>query len=166
MSVLESLNFHPLLTDPSCFRNDEKNTYIFVHVDDGLMFGPKSEVLKLVELLSKQVLMRITGRMEKTGDKIYSLGRVIERTARGYSVEANPKYIGHVINVLGLEEAKPVMTPSAKRTPMTESLVEVEGERRAMKTTIVGTVVHVPGASRRHVQREGNSKKNYVSNRE
>ena len=50
-SVLESLNYHPLLTDPSCFRNDETNTNIFVPVDDGLMFGPKSEVLKLVELL-------------------------------------------------------------------------------------------------------------------
>ena len=67
------------------------------------MFGPKSEVLKLVEPLSKQVLMRITGRMEKTGDKFYFLERVIERTARGYSVEANPKYIRNVINVLGLE---------------------------------------------------------------
>ena len=49
VSVLESLNYHPLLTDPSCFPN------IFVHVDDGLLFGPRSEVLKLVELLSKQV---------------------------------------------------------------------------------------------------------------
>ena len=68
--------------------------------------------MKLVELLSKQVLMRITG---KKGDKIYFLGRVIERTARGYSVEANPKYIQNVINILGLEEAKPVMTPSVKR---------------------------------------------------
>ena len=75
-------------TDPSCFRNDETNTNIFVHVDDGLMFGPKNEV---------QVSMRITGRMEKTGDKIYFLGRLIERTARGYSVEANPKYIRNVI---------------------------------------------------------------------
>ena len=46
VSVLESLNYHPLLTDPSCFRNDETNTNIFVHVDDGSMFGPKSEVLK------------------------------------------------------------------------------------------------------------------------
>ena len=131
------------------------------------MFGPKNEVLKLVELLSKQVLMRITGRMEKTGDKMYFLDRVIERTARGYPVEANPKYIRNVINVLGLEEAKPVMTPSVKRTPTTESLVELEGERRAMYRTVVGkTVVHVPGTSRRHVQREGNSKKDHVSNRE
>ena len=64
------------------FRNDETNINIFVHVDDGLMFGPKSEVLKLVELLSKQVLMRITGRMEKTSDKFYFPGRVVERTAR------------------------------------------------------------------------------------
>ena len=27
VSVLESLNYHPLLTDPSCFRNNETNTY-------------------------------------------------------------------------------------------------------------------------------------------
>ena len=53
VNVLESLNYHPLLTDPSCFRNDETNVNIFVHVDDGLMFGPKNEVLKLVELLSR-----------------------------------------------------------------------------------------------------------------
>ena len=143
VNVLESLNYHPLLTDPSCFRNDETNINIFVHVDDGLMFGPKSEVLKLVELLSKQVLMRNTGRMEKTGDNIYFLGRVIERTARGYSVEANPKYIQNVMNVLGLEEAKPVMTPSVKRTPTTESLVELEGERRAMYRTVVGKLLYM-----------------------
>ena len=69
--------------------------------------------------------MRIIRRMEKMGDKIYFLGRVIERTARGYSVEANPKYIRNVINVLGLKEAKSVMTPSVKRTPTTESLVDL-----------------------------------------
>ena len=143
LSVLESLNYHPLLTDPSCFRNHETNTNIFVHVDDGLMFGPKSEVLKLVELLFKQVLLRITGRMEKTGDKIYFLVRVIERTTRGYSVEANPKYIRNVINVLGLEEARPVMTPSVKSTPTTESLVELEGERRAMYRTVVGKLLYM-----------------------
>ena len=35
----------------SCFRNDETKTNIFIHVDDGLLFGPRSEVLNLVELL-------------------------------------------------------------------------------------------------------------------
>ena len=117
VSVLESLNYHPLLTDPSCSRNGETNSNIFVHVDDGLMFGPKSEVLKLVELLSKQVMMRITGRMEKTGDRICFLGRVVERTARGYSVEANPKHIRNVINVL-------------------------DAKRRAMYRTVVGKLLY------------------------
>ena len=111
VSVLESQNCHPLLTDPSCFRNCETNT-IFSFMS--------MTVCCLVELLSEQVLMKIIGRMEKMGDKIYFLGRVIERTARGYSVEANPKNIRNVINVLGLEEAKPVMTPSVKWKPTTE----------------------------------------------
>ena len=101
VSVFESLNYHQLLTDPSCFRNDETNTNIFVHVDDVLMFGPKSEVLKLFELLLKHVLMRITGRIEKTGDKNYFLG---SDRANGTRILA--------INVLSLEEARPVMTRS------------------------------------------------------
>ena len=87
--------------------------------------------------------MRITGRMEKTGDKLYFLGRVIERTARGYSVEANPKYIRNVITVLGLEEAKLVTTPSVKRTPTMESLVELEGERRALFCTVVMKLLYM-----------------------
>ena len=44
--------------------------------------------------------MRIVGRTEKLGNKIFFLGRVIERTARGYSVEANQNYIQNVIAVL------------------------------------------------------------------
>ena len=136
--LLESLNYHPLLKDRSCFRNDEMNINIFIHVDGGLLFGPRMEVLQLVELLSKQILMRIVGQMEKLGDKIFFLGRVIESTARGYSVEANPKYIRDVIAVLGLEDSRPVSTASVKRTQKTESLVELETERRAVYKTAVG----------------------------
>ena len=87
---------------------------IFIHVDDGLFFGPRIEVLQLVELLSKQILMRIVGRMEKLGDKIFFLGRVIERTARGHSVEANPQYIRDVVAALGLDDSRAVSTPSVK----------------------------------------------------
>ena len=76
--------------------------------------------------------MRIVGRTEKLGNKIFFFGRVIEGTARGYSVEANPKYIRDVIAVLGVEDSRPVSTPSVKRTPTTESLVELETVRRAV----------------------------------
>ena len=35
------------------------------------------------------------------------------------------------------------MTPSVKRTPTTESLVELEGERRAMHRTVVGKLLYM-----------------------
>ena len=39
VSILESLSYHHLLTDPSCFRKKELNINIFIHVDDGLLFA-------------------------------------------------------------------------------------------------------------------------------
>ena len=123
--------------------------------------------MKLVELLSKQVLMRIAGRMEKLGDKIFFLGRVIERTARGYSVEASPKYIRDVIAVLGLEEAKLFTTSTVKRTPTTEALVELENERRAMHRTVVGKLSYMC-QERADIMYsvKGDSTNNYLSDRE
>ena len=85
--------------------------------------------------------MRIVGRMEKLGDRIFFLGRVIERTARGFSVEANPKCIRDVIVVLGPEDSRPVSTPCVRRT--TESLVELENEKRAVYRTAVGKLLYI-----------------------
>ena len=48
-----------------------------------------------------------------------------------------------MITDLGLEEAKPVTTPSVKRTPTTESIVELENERRAMYRTVVGKLLYM-----------------------
>ena len=74
-------------------------------------------------------------------------GNVIVRTSCGYSVEANPKYIRDVIAVLGLEDSRDVPTPSVKRTPTTESLVELENEKTSRVQDSRGkAVVHVPGA--------------------
>ena len=75
--------------------------------------------------------MRIEGRLAKQNDQVLSFGRVIMKAVRGYLVDANPKYIRDVITVLGLEGAKPVATPSAKRTPTTKSFVEMENEQCA-----------------------------------
>ena len=58
-------------------------------------------------------------------------------------MEANPKYIRNVINVLGLEESRPVSTPSVKRTPTTESLVELENEKRPVYKTAVGQLLYM-----------------------
>ena len=76
--------------------------------------------------------MRIVGRLAQVDDQKFFLGRVIVATARGYPVEANPKSIQDSIAVLGLEESRPVAAPRVKRTPTTESLVELENDTRAL----------------------------------
>ena len=63
---------HDDLERSDSFRNDELNINVFIHVDDGLLFCPSIEVLRLVELFSHQAMMRIVGRMERLGDHIFS----------------------------------------------------------------------------------------------
>ena len=46
VSLLASLNEHLLLTDPSCFRNDELDIQMCIHVDDGSQFGPSIDNLR------------------------------------------------------------------------------------------------------------------------
>ena len=59
------------------------------------------------------------------------------------------------------------MTPSVKRTPTTEWLVELEGERRAMHRTVVGKLLYMcqERADVMYSVKE-NSKKDHMSNRE
>ena len=67
----------------------------------------------------------------------------VERSSDRHKDTRNPKYIRDVTAVVGLEEAKLVTTPSVKRTPATESLVELENERRAMYRTVVGKLFYM-----------------------
>ena len=64
------------------------------------------------------------------------------RTARGDSVEANPEYIRDVFADLGLGNSGPVATPSVKRTPTTESPIELENDKRALYKTAVRKLLH------------------------
>ena len=58
-------------------------------------------------------------------------------------MEANPKYIRDVVALLGLEDARPVSHPSVNKTPTTESMVELENERRATYVTAVGKLLYM-----------------------
>ena len=92
--------------------------------------------MRSIELLTNQVMMHFVGRLARLGDQKFFLGRVIERMGRGYSNEENPKYIRDVIAVLVLEDSRPVAAPCVQSTPTTESLVELENEKRAMRKTV------------------------------
>ena len=82
-------------------------------------------------------------------------------------MEANPKYIRDVLAVLGLEEATFVTTPSVKKDANDRiNLLSLRTKDDHVQNCCVKTVVHVSGTSRHHVQRERDSTKNYLSDRE
>ena len=63
----------------------------------------------------------------------------MERTARGYSVEASPKYIRELIAVLGLEHSRFQASREQRQGHYREN------EKRTVYKTVVGkAVVHVP----------------------
>ena len=69
VTILENRNFHSLLTDSSCFRNDHLDINIFIHVDDGLLFAPNTELQRLIEHLSRQFMMRSAGKLVQRNDQ-------------------------------------------------------------------------------------------------
>ena len=105
--------------------------------------------------------------MERLGDKIFLLSRVIERTARGYSVEANLKYIRDVIPVLGSGRLE-TRVDSKCEEDTNDRVTGGAGEREASRVqdSRGKAAVGVLGACRHCVQRQGNSRKGHVSHRE
>ena len=71
-----------------------------------------AQIWKLIEHLFRPVKERIVRRLEQLNGHFFILDRVIVRTARVYSVDANPKYIRDVVAALELEDAKPSRTLS------------------------------------------------------
>ena len=140
----ESLNFHPLLTHLGCSRNDGLDIHMFIHVDNGLRFGPSIDILLFVEHLSIHVMHDAhCGTIGSAGRSNIFLYRVIVRTARRYSIEANPKYLRDVIAVLDAEDSRPVASPGVKTGPMTELLVELENKKRTVHETAVGKLLYM-----------------------
>ena len=105
-------------------------------------------------------------------------------------MEANPNYIRDVITVLGLEEAKTcddseceedandrvagragerktsnVQDSHGKAVVLCQECTDIRATRLARSASYDSweIVLHVPGTSRHHVQREGDGRKNYLS---
>ena len=82
-----------------------------VHMDDVYGFGPGLQVEKLKEDLAAHIWFRDDGVHHKSTENDH-----LKRFRKGFSgvmtIENNPKYLDAVLELLGLEGAKDVPTPS------------------------------------------------------
>ena len=102
--------------------------------------------------------------MERMGNTFFFLGRVIERTARGYSVESKVHPGRDRCAWRGRLETR---VDSKCEEDTNDRVTGRAGERETsrVKDSRGKAVVHVPGACRHHVQREGNSKEDHMFHR-
>ena len=82
-----------------------------VHMDDVHGFGPDPQVQKFKEDLAAHIWFR-DGGVHHDGAEYDHLKRFRKKLNGAVTIESNPKYLDAVLELLGLEGAKHVPTPS------------------------------------------------------
>ena len=73
---------------------------IVIHIDDGIIAGPPAEMAEI-----KQIL----GSIDKHGKKY--LGKIIKRTEKGFTIQADPEFYDRLLEETGLDEGVSSPTP-------------------------------------------------------
>ena len=78
-SVMKKNNFRRMKSDPNLYVHNTKKLYVLCYVDDLMVFGSDSDVPKVIEDLSQDLLVKVTGQLS-VGNSVTFLGRQIKRT--------------------------------------------------------------------------------------
>ena len=107
-AVVDKLGFTRCVSAPQFFWNPERQVGMEVHMDDVHGFGPDPQVQKFKEDLAAHIWFR-DGGVHHDGAEYDHLKRFRKKLN---GIESNPKYLDAVLELLWLEGAKDVPTPS------------------------------------------------------
>ena len=112
-------------------------------MDDVHGFGPDPQVEKFKEDLAAHIWLR-DGGAHREGAEYDHLNRFRKRLNGVMTIESNPKYLDAVLELLGLEGAKDVHTPSVPQC--TDSVLEVCSTTRKTEQmqSILGSMLEKP----------------------
>ena len=105
---LKSEGLIQLKTDQCVFKSTNSKLFVGIHVDDGLVVGIKSEMLKLMNKMKKIFETKVNENPD-----IY-LDVEIKRSAEGIHIHQG-KYVDHVINLYNMEASRSTTTPIAQQ---------------------------------------------------
>ena len=93
------------------FRHGEKDVEIVIHIDDGIIAGPPAQMAEIKQTLQGKVSMKDLGSIDKHGKKY--LGKIIMRTARGFTIQADPEFYDRLLEETGSDQG--VSSPHLER---------------------------------------------------
>ena len=115
--TLKAAGFKQGVANPCLFWNPATDVAIMVHGDDFVGVGSPEDLKATREVLNDKYKIKVEtlgGGTEDTKE-IRVLNKVLRYTEKGVELEADPRHAELVIRQLGLEEAKPSITPGVKR---------------------------------------------------
>ncbi|KAI7946129.1 hypothetical protein MJO29_012517 [Puccinia striiformis f. sp. tritici] len=101
-----SINFQPASTDPCLFIHQDKSLpcFVFVHVDDMVIFGPQVQFLK--DAISARF------EMEDLGDCSWVLGMRVTRDRIKKTISlGQDRYINEILDEFGMINCRPISAP-------------------------------------------------------
>ncbi|KNZ49495.1 hypothetical protein VP01_4978g1, partial [Puccinia sorghi] len=100
-SWLKDINFHQSTSDPCLFIHSDRHSFVFFHVDDLIVAGK-------VDIFEDLFLLRFPNSSAHDPDTL--LGMDLHQTKDSVAL-SQPKLIQKGLELLGMEECKPVRTP-------------------------------------------------------
>ena len=120
--ALVAIGFERGAASACCFYHTAKDIAIVVHGDDFTALGEDEDLNWYESELSKYFELKIRGRVgpEASDDKeMRILNRILRIDSEGLKYEADPRHAEIIVKSLGIESAKPVISPGVK-TPFDE----------------------------------------------
>ena len=110
---MQAIGFQRGIAFPAIYVHPERRIVTVVHGDDFTSSGTEEDLLWLRDKLSEQFETKtnFVGHKEGMPEEGKVLNRILRATAAGFELEADPRHAEMVIEKLGLQAAKGVVTP-------------------------------------------------------
>ena len=106
---MKKLGFRRCKSDSNLYCHPSKELYVLAYVDDLLIIGNPEKAKEFVEQLNKELLVKITGKLEP-GTEHSFLGRRLRHNGDSIDILMSQQYLDELLDLYKMSSANPVNT--------------------------------------------------------
>eukprot|EP00972_Heterocapsa_arctica_P050520 7429130-Heterocapsa_arctica.AAC.1 len=107
---MKKLGYERCVSDQKLFYNKKAHALLSAHVDDMMLAAPTATIDKLTKAIDSAFKVKWAGLIDVDHWE-RDLGREWRRTATGFKVRIPKEYYVTLLNLFGLRNARPLLTP-------------------------------------------------------
>ena len=140
-AVMKKFGFRRCKSDSNLYCHPSKELYVLAYVDDLLIIGNLEKSKEFVEQLKKELLVKITGKLEP-GTEHSFLGRRLRHNGDSVDILMSQQYLEELLDLCKMNSANPVNTTgSAALKRIHDADCPLEPDEHSMFRTAVGKLL-------------------------